>query len=496
MKNIFLLLILLLSGCASQTVKNISDAENDRFTFGKVISVNAARLTVKEYDFAKDFDVVTTYQVTQQTEFGNINKLADLQPGDDVVIDYLQEGRQRRVTTLVKEEKGGDTEPHPGHLVIAPDFQQIGDTEDGGGIMRAMTGTMALLSTNATEQERLAELSHQPTLPATNSPPNDVNLSGIHQWIASASDLPEAVHLTQWSAFAPWKLLVWGDDMADTTVALFLTNELQFAWQGFGMVTTGPTLPETPGETPRIRFEGPPAGTDLDGDGVPDLLILDYSGGAHCCSTVKHIVCSDPPVLTAQISGWHSEPTYRDLDGDGRYEMIIGDSSYAYWNACYAASPSPRVIFRIRHGHYEIAGDLMRSNAPAADKIAAEIKDLQHRLSRYDLMESRTNQPEGVKLTEEEQADEDFFFGQTWHPEDGSIRIPSPVWDLLLNLIYSGQTDAAVNALDTMWPAGKPHKAAFANDLLAMIRGSWYGRHLPWFNELEKAFAQHYPPPK
>ena len=69
------------------------------------------------------------------------------------------------------------------------------------------------------------------------------------------------------------------------------------------------------------------------------------------------------------------------------------------------------------------------------------------------------------------------------------------MWDLLLNLIYSGQIDATVNALDTMWPPGKAHKAEFANDLLAMIRGSWYGSHLPWFKELESIFSKHYPPP-
>lgn len=98
---------------------------------------------------------------------------------------------------------------------------------------------------------------------------------------------------------------------------------MQFAWQGYGFATTGPLKSQEP-DTNAWLFEGPPAGTDLDGDGVPDLLVYDYSGSVHCCNTIKHIVCSDPPVLTAQICGWHSRPSYRDLDGDGRYEMVIG----------------------------------------------------------------------------------------------------------------------------------------------------------------------------
>jgi len=362
--------------------------------------------------------------------------------------------------------------------------------------VRAMADTMSMLSTNPAEQERLADLAHQ----AISQPRpifETVHLSGINEWLASTSDLPDAIHLRQRSAFAPWKFMMWGDGFGECTVALYLTNELQFAWQGFGMVTTGPMLPEALGDDPDIRFVGPPAGTDLDGDGVPDLLILDYSGGAHCCSTVKHIVCSDPPVLTAQISGWHSKPSYRDLDGDGRYEMIIGDASYAYWNACYAASPKPQVFFRIRHGHYEIAGDLMRNNAPSAVSIEIDVAELQHQLSRYNSFvirrNSQTNDNAEVKLTPEEQTDDDFFIGQAWR-EDG-VCIPAPVWDLLLDLIYSGQIDAAVNALDSMWPPGKAHKAEFANDLLTMIRGSWYGSHLPWFKELESIFSKHYPPP-
>ena len=386
--------------------------------------------------------------------------------------------------------------PHPGRLVISPTFQQIGDSEDGGGIIRSMVTTMALMSTNDAEAKRLADLAHQPGTLATPAP-ETLNLSGIREWL-TADQLPDATNASQVRTFGPWQLFVWGEGLEESTVALYRSNEFQFAWQGFALVTTGPVQPKEKDAKPNTWFEGPPAGTDLGSDGVPDILIYDYSGGAHCCATVKHIVCSDPPVLTAQISGWHCTPAYRDLDGDGRYEMIIHDASYAYWNACYAASPQPEVIFRIRNGHYEIAGDLMRSHAPAADKWKTDIKDLQHQLARYDQFiarrNSQTNENTEVKLAPEEEVDDNFFSGQAWRAD--GVCIPPAVWELLLNLIYTGQIDTAVNALDTMWPAGKPHKAEFANDLLGMIRGSWYGRHLPWFNELEKAFAQHYSPAK
>ncbi len=487
------LLVLLLGGCVERAGHDPSRSLPEQFSFGKVVAVGATSVQVKEYDFAKDATVVIDYHVSRRTEFGNITRLSELREGDDVVIDYASHGARRVVVTLVKEVEEANPGEHPGRLVIPADIQQIGDAENGGGILRAVAGTMALVSSDPQEQTNLIALADQPP-----EPPQRVvdtaDLSGIDAWL-SAESVPEAWTPSQIRAFGPWELRVWGGGLPDSTVALYRSHQLQFAWRGTAFATTGPLRPEEQGAEAWTVFEGPPAGTDLDGDGLPEFLIYDYSGGAHCCATVKHIVCSDPPVLTAQISGWHNTPCYRDLDGDGRYEMIIRDSAYAYWNACYAASPQPEVIFRIRKGHYEMAGDLMRGRSAPAQDTEATLTDLKHRLARLDLFlaRSQTDRPSQAEPTEEEKADEDFFFGQCWY-EDG-VRIPPAVWEFLLDLIYTGQINVAATALDSMWPPSKPHKAAFANDLLEMIRGSWYGRRLPWFNELESAFAQHYTPP-
>lgn len=85
--------------------------EEDKFSFGKVISVVDGQITVKEYDFTKDADIETVYSVTTETELGNIAAVADLKVGDDIVIDYLEKEGKRVVTTLVKEEKGMEAMP-------------------------------------------------------------------------------------------------------------------------------------------------------------------------------------------------------------------------------------------------------------------------------------------------------------------------------------------------------------------------------------------------
>ncbi|MBF0122762.1 MAG: hypothetical protein HQL21_05070 [Candidatus Omnitrophica bacterium] len=84
-------------------------ADEDKFSFGKIVSVGEGQITVKEYDFAKDADVETIYFLTAETELGNVNAVKDLAVGDDIVLDYAEKDGKRTVTTLVKEEKGAET---------------------------------------------------------------------------------------------------------------------------------------------------------------------------------------------------------------------------------------------------------------------------------------------------------------------------------------------------------------------------------------------------
>ena len=44
-----------------------------------------------------------------------------------------------------------------------------------------------------------------------------------------------------------------------------------------------------------------PSGLDIDGDGAPDLVTSDWSGGAHCCYSTSVTSASDPPRTLLQI---------------------------------------------------------------------------------------------------------------------------------------------------------------------------------------------------
>lgn len=185
-------------------------------------------------------------------------------------------------------------------------------------------------------------------------------------------------------------------------------------------------------------------GDDITGDGVPDLIVHDFSGGAHCCSTyyVFELNTSSGPLPLATLYGEHGGFAFEDLDGDGAVECIGADWTFAYWNTCYASSPAPEVILRFRAGRYVIAADLMRTAPPAECDLA-----------------------ERARLILEDPESVDLWMG-------GSV--PPAYWAVLLNLIYHGHEPLAWRFADQAWPDGRPGKDAFLDAFRAQLGRSPY----------------------
>ncbi|MCA9803606.1 MAG: hypothetical protein KC777_16655 [Cyanobacteria bacterium HKST-UBA02] len=164
-----------------------------------------------------------------------------------------------------------------------------------------------------------------------------------------------------------------------------------------------------------------PAGTDVTGDGIPDLIIGVWTGGAHCCYNYTILSLGPKFKKLGTIHGLDSEFTFIDLDGDGACEAVGADFNFRYWNECFAYSPAPVVILSLKGGKLHLAHELMTKNLSVAEfeKRIAKLKAI--------------HQPKGI-------------------PAD-SILVSSGLWAAMLDLIYSGNGDRAWELFNQLWPS-------------------------------------------
>lgn len=93
---------------------------------------------------------------------------------------------------------------------------------------------------------------------------------------------------------------------------------------------------------------------DLEADRTFELLVTSYSGGEHCCETLHVWALEEKPrKLLEYPAGNAGGYERRDLDGDGRQELLLGDDTFAYFgDLCYECSPSrlPMIACRTARG--------------------------------------------------------------------------------------------------------------------------------------------------
>ena len=81
---------------------------------------------------------------------------------------------------------------------------------------------------------------------------------------------------------------------------------------------------------------------EVTGEGLPELIVNSYSGGAHCCNTVSIYGLQGGVVVTLSSGDWGSGglALVRDSDGDGKAELTFV-RIYEYIDGlCFACSPA------------------------------------------------------------------------------------------------------------------------------------------------------------
>jgi hypothetical protein len=118
-------------------------------------------------------------------------------------------------------------------------------------------------------------------------------------------------------------------------------------------------------------------GVDSVGDGQLDLVISEYSGGAHCCLTF-HLFELEPKfrkIGPIDAKDGDVGPHFVQVAGTPGLAIQIKDWTFSCWKTEYARSRAPTVILVYSDDEYRVAPDLMRSEAPT-------IKDLEERATK------------------------------------------------------------------------------------------------------------------
>jgi len=221
-------------------------------------------------------------------------------------------------------------------------------------------------------------------------------------------------------------------------------------------------------------------GDDITGDGRPNVVIIEFSGGAHCCLWYHILELGKSPKILATISGLHANPIFEDVDGDGVFEVQVYDWTFAYWRACFFESPAPRVILQWQEGKYRVAPELMWNPAPPPEELKAQAESLKREILKN--LRPATGPHPAPTTTDLDQKIWRTVLQCTqplpgdYDPETDTL--PAGLWGEMLELIYTGHEDRAWAFLEAAWPEEIDGKENFLRDFRDRLEQSPYWQEM------------------
>jgi len=158
------------------------------------------------------------------------------------------------------------------------------------------------------------------------------------------------------------------------------------------------------------------SGEDITGNGLPNLVILSWSGGNHCCYQYEIFeLGSKLRLLDTLDVGDAGEDSHFEKRGNDNNRLFVTKDYFFDLGSSFADSPTPKVILQYCDGKYRLADDVMRKPPIDKGKQAEIIKKI-----------------EDIAITE----------GQ----------LPTLLWSTMLDLIYTGNENEAWIFFEKAWP--------------------------------------------
>lgn len=206
----------------------------------------------------------------------------------------------------------------------------------------------------------------------------------------------------------------------------------------------------------RVKLGGPvegrglvlKPGTDVSGDGVPDLVVHGWSGGAHCCFTAWVLSLGNDFRVLAKVGGANTDPVFFNADQDSAIEVEVIDWAFQDWPGSFAGSPSTRVVLDWTGNRLEPSPDLTGFPRPDEASLKEEAAELR--------------------------GDPGWLLDYPRHPYKA-------VFSRVLDLLYAGYNLPAWEFLERSWGGDPIDKVSLVSEFGRRLERSQY------FSRLEQA---------
>ena len=213
-------------------------------------------------------------------------------------------------------------------------------------------------------------------------------------------------------------------------------------------------------------------GTDITGDGRPNVFVSTYSGGAHCCYAYLVLEVGEQFRVVNHLGTGDSLIRLRQIDGVPGLEIELWDDNFVYWKTVFAGSPMPRVVLKYSGGKYRVAPALMK----APSRSLHTLEGMARRVRESPWWKREPLHSGGNTALAGLESDRSL---ERYEPE---------LWDVMLDLIYTGNMPQARLFLDMAWPPGWAGKQDFAREFFTcQLRRSRYWPAVAFINGVPAA---------